>query len=339
MDAASLKDILNTAMESRKELIEELEAEQTDTYRLFHGAVEGLPGLVVDRYGRHVLIQTFRQTLAPEEIQTVVDTVCAHLDERPAFFYNDRSGKSFMNIPIDGEPDPRVPMVCKEMGVKFRVMARHGGQDPLLFVDFRAGRRFVREHCKGKSVLNLFAYTCGMGVSAAAAGAQEVWNVDFSSSYLAIGKENARLNEISLERFRFLPQDVFPVIRQLSGQGVKGKSRRRRFMNFKPRQFDMVILDPPTWAKSAFGAVDIVNDYQSLFKPALLCVKPGGRIICTNHAHEVERDEWVNQLQRCAEKNEIDLAETQTIQPEKDFPTPDNKSPLKIVVFKREDKK
>jgi 23S rRNA (cytosine1962-C5)-methyltransferase len=172
-----------------------------------------------------------------------------------------------------------------------------------------------------------------VGVAAAAAGAGEVWNVDFSKSALDYGKENVALNHLSEERIRFVQQDVFPVIRQFSGLGVKGKARRQKFLTFKPRTFDIVFMDPPTWAKSRFGAVDIINDYQGLFKPALLCVKPGGMIICTNHAPSVTLEEWLELLHRCAYKAGRPIKHSRVIESEPDFPSPDKKFPLKIAVL------
>lgn len=188
-------------------------------------------------------------------------------------------------------------------------------------------------HCKGKSLLNLFAYTCGVGTSAAAAGARQVWNVDFALSGLNQGRKNANLNRIPGEKLRFIHQDVFPVIRQLAGLGVKGKARRRKFLKFKPGNFDIVFMDPPTWAASPFGAVDIVRDYQGLFKPALLCVKPGGMIISTNHAPEIELAQWLEILERCTLKAGKQIKQIRVIEPETDFPSPDKKFPLKIAAI------
>jgi 23S rRNA (cytosine1962-C5)-methyltransferase len=335
-----LTNLINAAFDARAELVKMLESDGTDTWRLFHGVNEGRPGLTIDRYGPQVLIQDFRQPLSPPEIKEIKTVVSFRLGFSPYFVYKNRGEKKLENIPVADDVEAEnsanaakesTPMVCREMGVNYRVIGAHRGLDPLLFIDLRAARRFVKENCKGKSVLNLFAYTCGVGVAAAVAGARKVWNVDFAQSALNYGKENAALNHLPEDKIRFINQDVFPVIRQLSGLGVKGKARRRRFLTFKPATFDIVFMDPPTWAKSRFGAVDIINDYQGLFKPALLCVKPGGMIICTNHAPSVDLEDWLEQLRRCAEKAGRPIKHSRVIEPESDFPSPDNKFPLKIA--------
>lgn len=334
MSSGNISQLLNGALAARGELIQKLHREETDTYRLFHGVNEGWPGLAIDRYGPQVLIQSFQPPLVTmEQVKEIKDIISRHLGFEPIMVYNDRSGFGAQTVPLKGEADPKTPYTCKEFGVTYRVIGSHIGQDPLLFLDLRAGRRFVMEHCEGKSVLNLFAYTCGVGVAAAAAGASDVWNVDFSRPKLQYGKENAALNTIDDQKIRFIHQNVIPVIRQLSGLGLTGRARKKKCQRFNLGSFDMVFMDPPTFAKSPFGAIDIKRDYQGIFKPALLCVKPGGMLICTNHAAVVELDEWLTQLKQCAEKADRPVTNVQVLEPETDFPSPDKRFPLKIAVF------
>lgn len=337
MKKSGISQLVNHALMTRLALIEKLEAEETDTYRLFHGVNEGWPGLTIDRFGPQVLIQSFQPPLLTtdqvKEIKEVVSGQMDFKDLKPAMVYNDRSGFGSQSVPLEGEADPSTPYVCKEFGVRYRAIGSHNGQDPLLYLDLRAGRRFVMKNCAGKSVLNLFAYTCGVGVAAAAAGASEVWNVDFSRPKLQYGRENAGLNSIDETKIRFIHQNVIPVIRQLSGLGLTGRARKKKFQRFNLGNFDIVFMDPPTFAKSPFGAIDIKRDYQGIFKPALLCVKPGGMLICTNHAAAVDLDGWLQQLRLCAEKAGRPVTDVQVIQPEPDFPSPDKRFPLKIAVF------
>ena len=88
--------------------------------------------------------------------------------------------------------------------------------------------RDVRELAPGRSVLNLFAYTATAGVAAAAAGASEVWNVDFSRSALEVGRANAASNSIPEDRIRFVEEDCLPVLRHLAGLTVRGRGSHRR---------------------------------------------------------------------------------------------------------------
>jgi 23S rRNA (cytosine1962-C5)-methyltransferase len=321
---SSLSDLLRAALERRAALIAALEAEGTGCYRLLHGAVEGRPGLTVDAYGAHVLVQTFREPLGPGELDAL-RALC------PApVFYNHR-GKPPL---YDASPGALEPGEGRELGLRYRVQAHHRGEDPLLFLDLRAGRRWVRANAAGAAVLNLFAYTCGVGVAAAAGGAAEVLNVDFSERALAVGRENAALNPeaVSGTRFEVARADVIPTLRQLAGLPIKGRAARRPYRRFEARRFELVVLDPPTWATSPFGAVDLVRDYPALFKPALLACAPGGRVLATNHVSTVAMEDWLATLRRAAEKAGRPLSGIEVLAPEEDFPSPDGRHPLKIAI-------
>ncbi len=330
--------LLATALAARTDLMAQLHAEGTDAYRLFHGSVEGMPGLTIDRYGELLLIQSFH---TPLDAATLAEIEAFYATAIPGLapIYNDRSqSNSRISNALSGEQLAQAmqPRICHELGVSYRIQGRHSGQDPWLFLDLRAGRRRVMQEADRKSVLNLFAYTCGVGTAAAKAGAGFVMNVDFAESSLAVGKENARLNDLP-HRPRFIESDVFPALRQLAGIGQAERVRGKRmppFPKLEAREFDLVFLDPPRYAKSAFGVVDLVHDYPALFKPALLATTEGGTLICCNNVADVNRDAWLDQLQRSARKAGREIREAEWIRPEADFPSPDGNPPLKMVLLR-----
>ncbi len=338
MPAPQLTDLLQAAFTARQPLIERLHSEDTNAYRLFNGSGENWPGLNVDRYGDLLLIQTFHEPLDGHDRVAVEHFYAAALPGLVAV-YNDRSrANSRIANPLPAEVlgEAQKPREFHEMGVRYLVQARHAGQDPWLFLDLRAGRRRVMQEAAGKSVLNLFAYTCGVGIAAARAGAAHVVNVDFAESSLKIGKENARLNDLPI-RLRFVHSDAFAALRQLAGIGQPGMVRGRKmpaFPKLEQRAFDLVFLDPPRYAKSPFGVVDIVNDYAALMKPALMCTAEGGTLICCNNAAQIEREVWADQLQRCARKTGRPIREFEWIAPEDDFPSHDGQTPLKIALLR-----
>jgi 23S rRNA (cytosine1962-C5)-methyltransferase len=334
----TLTTCLAAAFEARGELMTRLKNEVTDCYRLFHGSVEGHPGLTVDRYGDLLLIQSFHHPLDESQLEALKAFYASALPGLVPV-YNDRSGANSRigNALPPAELSQAMEIrECHELGVSYTIQGRHAGQDPWLFLDLRAGRRRVMQEAAGKSLLNLFAYTCGVGIAAAKAGAAFVMNVDFAESSLAVGKENARLNDLP-HRPRFIHSDAFAALRQLSGIGQQTMVRGKRmppFPKLEPRQFDLVFLDPPRYAKSPFGVVDLVNDYPALFKPALLCTAPGGTLICCNNVAEVERDQWLDQLQRSARKAGREIREFEWILPEADFPSADGNPPLKMLLLR-----
>jgi 23S rRNA (cytosine1962-C5)-methyltransferase len=329
---------LAAAFDARAELLPRLHAEQTDAYRLFHGSVEGHPGLTIDRYGELLLVQCFHSPLAAESLTALEGFYAARLPGL-TLVYNDRSqANSRIGNPLPPEQleAAMLPREMHEMGVSYRIAGRHAGQDPWLFLDLRAARRRVMQEAPGKSLLNLFAYTCGVGIAAAKAGARFVVNVDFADSSIAVGKETARLNDLPV-RPRFVKCDAFAAMRQYSGIGQPERVRGKimpPFPKLDAQTFDLVFLDPPRYAKSPFGVVDLINDYASVFKPALLCTSPGGTLICTNNVADIKRDAWLEQLQRSATKAGRPIREMEWIMPEADFPSSDGQPPLKVALLR-----
>jgi 23S rRNA (cytosine1962-C5)-methyltransferase len=329
---------LSAALERRAELLDRLHSEETDAYRLFHGTAEGEAGLVVDRYGDLLLIQSFHSPLSSSQL-AALEAFCAQALPGLTAVYNDRSrpnSRIVNKLPPERLAAAEAPRLARELGVSYRIRGRHAGQDPWLFLDLRAARRRVMREAAGKSLLNVFAYTCGVGVAAAKAGASCVVNVDFSRSSLEVGAENARLNGVSAA-MSFVPSDAFAALRQLSGLGQNQVVRGRRlppFPRLAPRRFDLVFLDPPRYARSPFGVVDLVRDYPAVFKPALLCAAEGGTVICCNNVAAVPREAWLEQLERSARKAGRPIREAEWIAPEDDFPSPDGRPPLKVALLR-----
>lgn len=337
-----LIDSLSRAFAARADLLPSLQASDTDCYRLFHGTVEGMPGLTVDRYAEVLLVQSFH---APLDAGVLAEMEDWYRREHPLFarcVYNDRSaGNSRIANALPEHAQAQAQIDICELGVRYAFRARHRGQDPWLFLDLRAARRRVQALVRDQagpaySVLNLFSYTCGVGVAAAVAGAGRVLNVDFAASGLAVGRENAGLNAVS-DRVDFLESDYFPAVRQLAGLEVpKGRRGQRLpfFTRVAEESFDLVFLDPPRYAKSAFGVVDLVNDYGAVFKPALLATREGGILIACNNVASVDRDSWVAGLQGAVRRHGRVLRGLEFITPEADFPSPDGRPPLKAALLR-----
>lgn len=325
-----LRELLDRAWERRAGL--GLERDDTDTYRTFHGIAEGWPGLAIDRFGPLLLVQTFREPLdarAWDAIEAWCDATLAI----PFRVLNHRGP----GVVDRGIPAPDPPALAehraRELGLVYRIRARHRGVDPWLFPDLRAGRRWVRAHSFDLRVLNVFAYTCGVGLAALAGGAAEVLNLDVSARALEVGVANLALNPaLVTERFRTLAVDALCALPQLAGRAIKGWAAERDFPRLAPDQYDLVVLDPPTRATGPFGAVDILRDYPSLFVPALLATRPGGRMFATHHHAGMSAGDWVLILTRAAAKVGRPVRGIELVLPEGDFPSVDGAPPLKMAV-------
>lgn len=317
--------LFSEALKRRQALQQSLLQEGTDAWRVLHGIVEGRPGLTVDRYGSLLLAQVFfnpildeeesvlRDYAASQDLELVIWNKYAQAQERQPYSY-----------------DPEL-VLCHEQGQPFYASRASFGSDPYLYLDFRAGRRWLRANATAEDrVLNLFAYTCTAASAALTAGGKGV-NVDFGRRCLQLGRSNAVVNGQD-GRTDFWQEDIFPILWQLSGIGVKGRAARHRYMRVKAEKFSLIILDPPNLAKTPFGKVDLLNDYPAMFKPCLLSAAPGGRILALNHLAEVPVEKWLASLQRTAEKISVELAKVELLDTEADFPTFDGRSPLKMAV-------
>ena len=333
-----LFSLLDTALANRSALIEQLSTEQTNAYRLFHGGIEGVRGLTIDRYHDLILVQTFHRTLSPEQLEEI-QAFYARTYPDCALVYNDRSHSSGRVMNRLSEAEEIIayePRIAQEFGVDYRIQGRHNMPNPWLLLDTRAVRRRIMQEAVGKSVLNPFAYTSSAGIAAAKAGARHVVNIDFSEANIQIGKNNAKLNDLPI-RVRFVQSDPFAALNQLAGKGQPAMVRGKRMPSFpkmEPQLFELVILDTPRVSKSPFGVVDVLNDYASVFKPALLSTTEGGTMICCNNVAQVSREAWLAQMERSAAKAGRPIQSMEWINPDSDFPTADGPHPLKIALLR-----
>lgn len=259
VDQAFLRTRIERAVQRRNQLIPEHE---TNAVRLVHAESDGLPGVVIDRYDRVLVMQFltagaefWREAIieAAAEItglQTIVER--SDVDVRQLEGLDPRSG-----ILIGDDPG-LVEIV--ENGSRFQVDVIHG-QKTGFYIDQRRNRQRVGELAGGREVLNCFSYTGGFSVYALANGADRVTSVDSSADALEMGQKNLSLNGLAAARAEWIEGDVFKVLRTMRDQG---------------RFFDMVILDPPKFAPTAAQAERAARGYKDINLLALKMLRPGG---------------------------------------------------------------
>jgi 23S rRNA (cytosine1962-C5)-methyltransferase len=153
----ALTTAVSTALASRGSLLASLHAEQTDCYCLFHGAVEGMPGLTLDRYNELLLLNTFRDPPPSmlgelEDVRAAVSEALPGVRLSPVYWCDRRRGAP------GGGPDPSLPAshYASELGLRYLIEAPAQGRDPWLYLDFRAARRWIRANSADRDVLNAF---------------------------------------------------------------------------------------------------------------------------------------------------------------------------------------
>jgi len=262
-DSDMLIQRIRDAVELRDRFIDK---DQTSAYRLIHAESDLLPGLIVDQYGRTLVIQVLSagiehhfdtiiqilvDLLHPDGIYERSDVAVRALEGLP-----ERSGAVFGTLPDQ-------PMTISENNLKFKVNLI-SGQKTGFYIDQRENRQFCRQHAQGKSVLNCFAFTGGFSAYALAGGAKSTLSIDSSEEAIDLARENIALNQLPVDPCEWLVGDVFEALRSLRDQG---------------QLFDMVILDPPKFAPTASQAQGAARGYKDINLYGFKLLKPGGMLM------------------------------------------------------------
>lgn len=236
----------------------------TTAYRLVNGESDDLPGLVVDRYGPWLVLQSgilgmeaHKRAIAHLLLER---TGCQGVYERSDLPIRRQEGLASASGLLAGEEPPE-QIEVKEHGYRFVVDVR-GGQKTGFYTDQRPNRVRVAAYASGREVLNAFAYTGAFGVYALGAGARRVINVDANLEALELGEKNLKRNGFDPERqVESICGDVFTVLRDWRDQA---------------RRYDLIILDPPKFASSRRNLDAALRGYKDINLLAFQLLRPGG---------------------------------------------------------------
>lgn len=282
IDEAFFIGKMDEALMKRKSLADQ----DTNGYRVIHGENDGFSGLVVDRYAETLVIKLYSRVWLPyleivvkhlgaqAGIQQIVLRLSRSLMNRPDQLYGLSDGQFLM-----GEPIP-MPLQFRENGLVFAADVIDGHKTGFFF-DHRDNRAKVGEMAKGRDVLDMFAYAGAFSLYAARGGARSVTSVDISAPALQAAKENFLLNQENEQvancQHQVLVGDAFEILRNL---------------NQEEYQYDMVIVDPPSFAKSAGEIEGALHSYDRLTRMALGLLRPKGILVIASCSSRVSADEF-----------------------------------------------
>jgi len=247
----------------------------SNSYRLVFGENDGLPSLIVDVYAEVAVIKLY-SLIWQHHLQDILDVVILHSKAQTVVLRLSRNVQKLQQKLQDGQilhgelEDPIV--VFREHGVLFSAHVIKGHKTGY-FLDHRDNRRRIGELAKGKSVLDIFAYAGGFSVHALAGGAERVVSLDISKQALDMAKHNVSLNDLSANHY-VMAIDAFDGMQKLQNKGQK---------------FDIVIVDPPSFAKSAADVPAAINSYRRLTKMAIPLVAPGGLLLSASCSSRVDK--------------------------------------------------
>jgi 23S rRNA (cytosine1962-C5)-methyltransferase len=259
-------------------------------YRLVYGESDGLPGLVVDRYGTSCVVQigtAGMEQLKPQILEALIQVAKCEA----VLFKNDSSAREMEGLPcyveaVKGSFD--APALVIEDGLKFRAPLVEG-QKTGWFFDQAANRRALAKYLpQGARVLDVFSYVGAWGIRAAHLGAREVTCVDSSAAALDLAAANAQLNRVKVATHK---GDAFDVLEEFAQQGAR---------------FDVVIIDPPAFAKRKKDLPKALAAYKRLNQLAIQVVAAEGILVscsCSFHVSAEELQDAIAKAARGADKH------------------------------------
>lgn len=254
------------------------DSQTNNVYRLIHGEGDNLPGLVVDIYA-NVAVTQFHSVGMYLERENIAKAIVEVLGDQITAIYD----KSESTLPFKAAIEPKngylygqaKSFIALENGLKFNVDWLEG-QKTGFFIDQRENRSLLEKYARDKSVLNMFCYTGGFSFYAMRGGAHSVHSVDVSARAIELARQNVELNFPGDPRHEAFAEEAF------------------RFLEHSYDKYDLIILDPPAFAKHQNVLNNAIQGYKKLNRKGIEVIKPGG-IIFTFSCSQVMTKELFRQ--------------------------------------------
>lgn len=250
----------------------------TDAYRLIHGEGDLLPGLVVDRYANLLVMQTLSFGMDRRK-DLLADLLDQQIEPNAVYLRNDSKSRALEGLALSqafvrGQTATRLEI--REGPARFEVDVERG-QKTGWFCDQRENRLAVASVAEGADVLEMFCHTGAFGIQAALQGAKSVLGVDVSAEAVAMARGHADMNGLG-SRCEYREGDAFDELRALDRGG---------------HRYDVVILDPPAFARSKHAVPHALAGYKDINLQALKLIRPGGFLAtCSCSYHVSEQQLW-----------------------------------------------
>ena len=254
----------------------------TTAFRLFNQEGDGFGGLTVDLYGdyavfswynsyvyqiRKVISEAFRQVF-PEVLGTYEKIRFKGLDYESAHVYGQEAPEFFTVL---------------ENGVLYQVFMNDGLMTGIFLDQHEVRGSLVDGLAMGKSLLNMFSYTAAFSVAAAMGGASQTTSVDLAKRSRELSQAHFQANGLSTDDHRFIVMDVFEYFKYAKRKGLT---------------YDVIVLDPPSFARNKKQTFSVAKDYHKLISQSLEILNPGGIIIASTNAANVSRQKFTEQIDK-----------------------------------------
>ncbi|HEW1756331.1 TPA: class I SAM-dependent rRNA methyltransferase [Streptococcus pneumoniae] len=254
----------------------------TTTYRLFNQEGDGFGGLTVDLYGNYAVFSWYnsyvyqiRQTISEAFRQVFPEVLGAY--EKIRF-----KGLDYESAHVYGQEAPDFFTVL-ENGVLYQVFMNDGLMTGIFLDQHEVRGSLVDGLTMGKSLLNMFSYTAAFSVAAAMGGASQTTSVDLAKRSRELSQVHFQANGLSTDEHRFIVMDVFEYF---------------KYAKRKDLTYDVIVLDPPSFARNKKQTFSVAKDYHKLISQSLEILNPGGIIIASTNAANVSRQKFTEQIDK-----------------------------------------
>ena len=256
--------------------------ELTTAFRLFNQEGDGFGGLTVDLYGDYAVFSWYnsyvyqiRQTISEAFRQVFPEVLGAY--EKIRF-----KGLDYESAHVYGQEAPDFFTVL-ENGVLYQVFMNDGLMTGVFLDQHEVRGSLVDGLAMGKSLLNMFSYTAAFSVAAAMGGASQTTSVDLAKRSRELSQAHFQANGISTDDHRFIVMDVFEYFKYAKRKGLT---------------YDVIVLDPPSFARNKKQTFSVAKDYHKLISQSLEILNPGGIIIASTNAANVSRQKFTEQIDK-----------------------------------------
>jgi len=296
------EDFLRKRIRSAVDLRKVFDPNKTNTYRLINSEGDGLPGLIVDRFAEILVVQMHTAGIGRLRSR-LIDALMEETDTRGILLRNDSQSRRREGLELE-EPQVvtgGVPMqvTVRENNVLF-LLDPWQGQKTGFFLDQRDKREALRKYTQAKRVLNCFSYSGSFSVYAALTSEKtRVTSVDISAPAIESARQNFILNGLDPNHHQYLVADVFDYLEQVQGAG---------------EQFDVVVLDPPAFAKTQSARAQALKAYRRLNTLGMQVLRPGGILLTCSCSGVIGMNDLLVALSQSAQRLQrtVQLLETFT---------------------------
>ena len=276
---AFFETLFRQAKEKRKAYYQD---DLTTAFRLFNQEGDGFGGLTVDLYGDYAVFSWYnsyvyqiRQTISEAFRQVFPEVLGTY--EKIRF-----KGLDYESAHVYGQEAPDFFTVL-ENGVLYQVFMNDGLMTGIFLDQHEVRGSLVDGLAMGKSLLNMFSYTAAFSVAAAMGGASQTTSVDLAKRSRELSQAHFQANGISTDDHRFIVMDVFEYFKYAKRKGLT---------------YDVIVLDPPSFARNKKQTFSVAKDYHKLISQSLEILNPGGIIIASTNAANVSRQKFTEQIDK-----------------------------------------